>query len=149
MSSAETEMNPEGQAKFLEEYITGGGDPSKIKLWWHSHAQMGVFWSATDDKAVEEFSDGWMISIVGNHKGDFRVRLDWYDPVRFTLDKLNLAAQHFFPQVDEDGGPSTALTPDAHTKREVKGMLVRLEQRYRSTVSHNAVNETPDNDLIT
>jgi hypothetical protein len=70
--------------------ILKGIDTSKLKLWWHSHANMGVFWSTTDENTIKLFDNGWMISLVGNKKGEILSRLDIYDPIRFTLGNLEL-----------------------------------------------------------
>lgn len=90
VSGAATDIDENGVAEFLEQYITGGGNPEKLKLWWHSHARMGTFWSSTDEDQCKDFQNDWMISIVTNHKGEFRCRIDWYTPIRFTLDKVDL-----------------------------------------------------------
>jgi hypothetical protein len=41
---------------------------------------MGVFWSTTDDKMVSGMANGngYLVSIVTNHKGDFKTRFDIY-----------------------------------------------------------------------
>lgn len=56
-------------------------------VWWHSHAQMGVFWSGTDDIAIEEFSGGdWSLSIVVNCKNQYKARLELFDPIAQEVD---------------------------------------------------------------
>ncbi len=89
-SAAETELDLDDLSVFMEKYITDGNCPSKLKLWWHSHAKMSVFWSGTDETTADIFkgSSDWMISIVGNHKGEYLCRTDIYNPLRVTVDKL-------------------------------------------------------------
>ena len=89
-SSAATDLSEEDISIFMVDCIRKGIDTSKLKLWWHSHANMGVFWSATDENTIKLFDNGWMISLVGNRKGEILSRLDIYDPIRFTLGNLEL-----------------------------------------------------------
>jgi hypothetical protein len=85
-----TELNQEDVAKFLEEMVIKGEDTSDLKLWWHSHANMNVFWSVDDDDCIERFQNGWMVSIVGNKVGEYLARFDLYNPVRFAEEKIEL-----------------------------------------------------------
>jgi len=48
-TSASTDLSVEDVSKFLLEAVRSGLDPAALKLWWHSHCNMGAFWSATDD----------------------------------------------------------------------------------------------------
>ena len=78
-----TVLNKPAMAKFQVEYIKKGGDPGELRCWFHSHANMGTFWSMTDDECCNGFdSDSWMISIVANHSNSIRGRLDLYKPKR-------------------------------------------------------------------
>lgn len=89
-SSSESTFDNDGLAEFLTQAITQGRDIGRFKCWWHSHANMGTFWSNTDKETIEAFNNDWMISIVGNKKGEFLVRLDVYQSVRLTVDSLTL-----------------------------------------------------------
>ena len=88
-TSASTDLDPEGVSNFLLGWIKDKRDPSELKLWWHSHDNMPAFWSSTDEATAGGFGNGWMLSIVGNKRKEYRVRLDLYDPIRLTLDGLN------------------------------------------------------------
>ena len=87
-TQASSDIDSADVAAFLTEAVMRGVNPSNIKLFWHSHAGGGVFWSGIDDESIDGLSGSWMISLVGNHKGDYKVRLDIYDFVRFTIDDL-------------------------------------------------------------
>jgi proteasome lid subunit RPN8/RPN11 len=76
--------------RFLFDMVSKGEPVENVKLWWHSHVNMDVFWSGTDEKTAESFRNQWMISIVENKKGEYRVRLDIYEPFRMTFDNLAL-----------------------------------------------------------
>lgn len=91
-TSSSTDLSSDSVSDYLLEMIQDGRDPGAVKLWWHSHADMGVFWSGTDDDTIDRFSNEWMLSIVGNKKGQLLARLDIYAPIRVTVDKLDVAA---------------------------------------------------------
>ena len=64
-----------------------------LKLWWHTHATFGCFWSGTDDDTAKRLSnnaDGYGISIVTNHKNEYKARIDATYPFQFTLDDIEL-----------------------------------------------------------
>ena len=78
-----TVIHKPSMAKFQLEYIKKGGDTSDLKCWWHSHCDMGTFWSGTDDECCNSFAgDNYMISVVCNHKNEILGRIDMYKPKR-------------------------------------------------------------------
>jgi hypothetical protein len=95
VSSGSTDLDGDDVAKFIQEAIQGGQDPSTLKLWWHSHVNMGTFWSGTDTSTIDRFLNGWMLSIVTNKKREYKTRLDIYEPspIRIIMDDLHLYVQ--------------------------------------------------------
>ncbi len=90
-TSGTTDIDPEELFRLMSEMSERGEDTGQIKLWWHSHVNMSVFWSGTDEATVDGFgATGWFLSIVGNKKGEYLVRLDLYDPIRIGIDNLPL-----------------------------------------------------------
>ena len=61
-------------------------------LWWHSHHTMDAFWSGTDHKAIEEFSDGDMsFALVVNLKEEYKFRISIWKPIEVAQDvELNI-----------------------------------------------------------
>jgi len=50
--------------------------------WWHSHHNMGVFWSGTDIKGIDEYSDGDLsFALVVNLKRENKFRISMWKPV--------------------------------------------------------------------
>lgn len=44
-----------------------------LNFWWHSHVNMGVFWSGTDKETIEKYaSHGYCVATVFNKKREFR-----------------------------------------------------------------------------
>ena len=78
VGSAETELEKDDVAKFLMDFDAKGGDISKIKLWWHSHADMTSFFSETDTSTIETLGEtfDYIVSLVGNHKMEIKTRVD-------------------------------------------------------------------------
>jgi hypothetical protein len=94
VTSCETVLPAIVVAKFLGELARRGVDVSKVRLWWHSHADITSYFSSTDTNTIESFgSVPWWVSLVGNHAGDYQARIDVYPtdtiPVRlFTPARL-------------------------------------------------------------
>lgn len=45
--------------------------PGELKWWWHSHVDMGVFWSGTDLDTIKKFGQGgWIVATVFNKKNE-------------------------------------------------------------------------------
>lgn len=73
---------------YSEMESTSPGSSANLNCWIHSHADMDVFWSGTDDSTIDDLVDGYLLSIVVNKKGDILARIDSSVPIRATIDKL-------------------------------------------------------------
>ena len=85
-----TELLPEAVAEFMLDAVNAGKDPETIKLWWHSHANMDVFWSSIDEYTARGFGNDFMLALVLNKSGDYLCRLDLFQPTPLTLHELPL-----------------------------------------------------------
>lgn len=108
VTGTETQLKTNDIDKFYETFLTQAteaqtpeekekifDDIGKIKLWWHSHVNMGVFWSATDVATqnsldVDTDVENWWLSIVGNKRGERKAKLDIYKPHRLFMDDLDI-----------------------------------------------------------
>ncbi len=87
VSGAHSDMDDDALAAFLFEKTKAKEDLSQWRVWWHSHAAMQTFFSGTDTDTIDKSTEfPWLISIVGNHAGDIKARIDVYDPIRFNED---------------------------------------------------------------
>ena len=93
-----TDIDDDAESEFLSQNIN---HIDRIKLWWHSHCNMECFWSTTDKTTIEKFCNKWMLSIVGNKKGEYLCRLDMYSPFRITIDKIPIIHFHVDGDIDE------------------------------------------------
>jgi len=100
-SHSYTELLPEFMAQFLIARVEQGKDPDRIKLWWHSHSEMDVFWSPMDDYTAKSFQNDFMLSLVTNKAGKYLCRLDLYHPLTLTIDHLPVVPPLRF----DDEGP--------------------------------------------
>lgn len=131
VTGVSTDLSPEGLATFYSERIKedGNGAMGKLKLWWHSHYTMGVFWSGTDDATIESFDqetdiDNWMLSIVGNQKGEIKARIDVYKPFRFTKDNLDVEfEQEELTEFDEEIKREISEKVDQSTPRPTQTII--------------------------
>lgn len=82
---------------------------------WHSHNSMSAFWSTKDDTRIEKLRLAgikYLLSFVGNHKFEYKLRLDYFDvnhhglvipQITDNVDKLLLDPQDpLFTMVGED-----------------------------------------------
>lgn len=89
-NSASTILDGGKIADFLTDMIVSGEDPSSIRFWWHSHAGMEPFWSATDNDTIYGFNNEWMVSLVTNHAGKYLCRVDAFKPIHMTAENIPL-----------------------------------------------------------
>jgi hypothetical protein len=65
-SASDTELNAEAIGRLMFETKD---DPGQLNWWWHSHHNMGVFWSSTDLAAIEELGEhGFFVATVFNKR---------------------------------------------------------------------------------
>ncbi|MCP3685214.1 MAG: hypothetical protein GY861_21325 [bacterium] len=87
-TAADTDLDQDDVAAYVMKLIDADEDTSKVKLWWHSHSTMDVFWSSTDEATARRFGNGWMLSVVANKAGRILTRLDIYEPFIVKVDKI-------------------------------------------------------------
>lgn len=104
VSSAETELDDTALSNFLMELVESKEDPYKWKLWWHSHANMGVFWSGTDIATMTKLglNNDWQISIVGNRKHELKCRVNIYKPFHYHADNLDWEVESMESKIPQE-----------------------------------------------
>ncbi len=119
-----TVLDQEALGQFYNELMDKGEDPSPWKAWIHSHARMDTFFSGKDEETIESFdlevpTDNWFLSIVVNHAGSVRARIDVFSPFRHTLDKLSWDIVFTDPILSEQ------------VKQEISQKVTIIEYGYR------------------
>lgn len=69
-TTTHTEIDTKAVVKAMYELRDAEGD---LRFWWHSHANMKVFWSSEDMETIRDFgSGGWVVATVFNHNYETR-----------------------------------------------------------------------------
>lgn len=87
-TAAFTEIDPTAASKALFETKDM---PGQLRWVWHSHVNMGVFWSGTDFETITSLGgNGWILSTVFNKRHEHRSAFMLGDPVPMMLDFLTI-----------------------------------------------------------
>lgn len=94
VTGTETVLDRRAIGKFYDEIMQEGGATEEWKLWWHSHNNMEAFFSKTDVDTIDDFdteeeANNWWLSIVTNHEGKIKNRVDIYRPIRCNIADLD------------------------------------------------------------
>jgi hypothetical protein len=69
-TTTHTDISPENVCKAMYETRN---EPGELRFWWHSHVQMGVFWSGEDMSTIKDIGKGgWVLATVFNQKRELR-----------------------------------------------------------------------------
>lgn len=85
-TSGECELSAEGVAVLYDELLDNDEDVDDIKMWWHSHGTMGVFFSKTDTDTMDEWPGDWIVAIVINKKKELKARFQVQKPIPMYMD---------------------------------------------------------------
>lgn len=90
-SGAYTEIDQQDLARITAEQAKKG-KINEMRLHWHSHCNMGVGPSGTDLTDIAEYLQlaPWRVSIIVNNRGDFNVRFDMKEPLKYSIVKCKL-----------------------------------------------------------
>ena len=91
----------------------------QIVVWWHSHVNMGVEHSGTDEAQIERFDfDTVCISPITNKSGALNVRIDLYKPIRhtflkcdFVVDEINVLPENWAKEQIEEHVTKKTVRP--------------------------------------
>jgi len=98
-SAAEVEMSEEDVSTFMLERIKQGATQMP-RLWWHSHVNMGAFFSGVDDTAMEELkNDSFFVGLVVNKSGEYKAIIKYCDPFEFYIKEVNIAIDYTKPSI--------------------------------------------------
>ena len=117
------ELGEGSQADFLMELIKRGENAIHWNVWWHSHANMGVFWSQTDNQNIAEQSNngGYLVSLVTNKQGKYKTRFDIY-----PKDVSPLKMHTYFKAQDDI---PTSILPEQSNPERLKELDILLSTK--------------------
>lgn len=103
-SAGGTTLDEGDVARLMVEKIKNG-DSRPYNFWWHSHVNMGTFWSQTDDNNCERLVSlsKFLISIVGTQNGNMLCRIDVNERFKYTVDKVPICIQGYAPTQRQKG----------------------------------------------
>ena len=136
VTAATTDFDMNAWFQYLESAIDSNKNVEDLKVWWHSHAAMSVFWSTTDEMNINKLGVNFWVSIVGNHKGDYLARVDLYDPLRGIMDEAPIDIYYSDEQefhdsiVAEIAEKVTVFKPPAHQLNRGRIYLPAPTRRY-------------------
>jgi proteasome lid subunit RPN8/RPN11 len=91
VTSASTDMDTEAIYAAVNEATLKGEDTSTWGCWWHSHANMQVFFSQTDLKTIDILrSSTPLVSIVFNKRREYSCQVNLYEPLELCLTEVPL-----------------------------------------------------------
>lgn len=89
--SAGTEYDGEAVAEILTKCVQENKitDDTHLRFHWHSHVNMSVYHSGTDEDNYNEIKCGdFLVSVVANKSGDVLGSVHYYKPMRFDVDSI-------------------------------------------------------------
>lgn len=124
-------------------FIAHREDAHLWRLQWHSHANMGVFWSMQDEDAIETIGETaeWLISIVTNKQGQFLCRLDVFNVEATVPERI----RNFFPGLAKH---QKLLSIPLEVFYEVEDFTEWAKAEIAQKVSHRAGVEIKKNTYI-
>tara|TARA_B110000467_G_C18319996_1_gene484442 strand:- start:1393 stop:2388 length:996 start_codon:yes stop_codon:yes gene_type:complete len=82
VSGASCEIDEDEMAMYTCKMMSKYSGEKVRFLWWHSHHNLGVFWSGTDDKNIlVNKTEDFNLSLVVGLDGDYLLRLQFFEPV--------------------------------------------------------------------
>lgn len=154
-SGAEVEMSAAG----IETFNLALMDQGVTQLprgWWHSHVNMGVFFSGTDREAMEDLTnETFNVSIVANKNKEMRCDVNLYRPMRHTFENVTIEVeddedvieQAIFDEINEmvkkpsQAGRSIIIPPRGQTVHELtfpgdEGGFLQLTKKQKKLWNH-------------
>lgn len=92
---AHTEMDPAALGTLMEDLLAQGKtqEARSLKCWAHSHPNMGVFWSKTDDTTCRLLATDYLVSLVVSDGFAIRARIDVGAPLGLIVDHVPVYCQ--------------------------------------------------------
>jgi hypothetical protein len=107
--------------------------PGDLRFWWHSHVNMPVFWSQTDESTQEDLAaGGWFVSTVFNKKREMRSAICMKRPVPLFLDEIKTEVVQYL-------APDTIKSWDEEYEQNVTNITVT----YLGGKNENYANARP------
>lgn len=124
-TATSTDLKPESVNRAMYDRRN---DQGEIKFWWHSHVNMGVFWSDTDKETITELGkNGWFISTVFNKKREYKTAISTFEPFAFMMDDVKTQIVSSMPD-----SIKTALDQEYDSKVKTKTYIYNEHTSWKA-----------------
>lgn len=147
---ANTKLDHRALAKFYDELMQADEDPSQWRMWWHSHAKMETFWSATDVATIEDFdtemdANNWVLALETNREDEIITRIDIFKPLRVTVPDIPWEIYFENKRIEDDAFSEAMLK--IKTPPVTKNLLNRIVDGKKNRIEIK-LNRDDDNPLF-
>jgi len=95
VSGGSCDIEPDSIRMLAEKLVEEDRNPSMLRFWWHSHNNMGTFFSVTDENTGKQFGGSeYFISIVVNKDGKMRGKINLFKPIELVLDNVAITVEY-------------------------------------------------------
>lgn len=117
-TSGTTDIDDDELNKLNTKLVEDGEDTSLLKFHWHSHVDMSVFHSGTDDENYDEMQTGdYAVSLVVNKRYDMLGSVHLYKPLRINVLNIDVSPPSTVDLDEYVIAPELRKTIEANVKR--------------------------------
>ena len=146
-TGASTDIDEKEVHNLLTELISDNKETQDLRFHWHSHANMDVFHSGTDE---ENYSDllnpAFLISIVANRDGDILGRIDIKVPFKLTISGVEVYVTDEVDEVLQDKIDSNLVALDKHIKDNPRSVIT-YHKNSRNVHGYGYGSDAYDDDM--
>jgi len=118
-SGAEVEMSEEKVSEFTLQMVNAG-KTQLPRCWWHSHANMNVFFSGTDEEAIKDLkNDTFLLALVVNKERELRADITISKPFNYRWNNVPVEIDYSTSEIPEELREEVKKKVNAH-KKEVQ-----------------------------
>lgn len=122
-----TEIDPVSVGELLFDTKDEAGE---LRWWWHSHVQMGCFWSGTDIAQIASMSkNGWCVATVFNQKNEMKTAF------AMKSDNFHLLKDDIKTVIYNDLDPDLLVKWD----QEYNNKVLNWQPKYKTTLSDDVL----------
>lgn len=142
VSGGSTEMEA---AAIARELFLRKEEPGALKWHWHSHVQMGVFWSGTDMNLIRQLGGrGWLLATVFNQHRAYRTA--FFQPVELMGRRHDMFVDEIPTRIFDTYAPHLAAKYEKEFEASVKKSKWVSLPKWKGTQSADEVVELRDED---
>jgi hypothetical protein len=85
-----TDLDQDAMAELVTDLVNSGrnDEATSLHCWFHSHNNMGTFWSGQDEEAISNVGADFMVAIVAGKGFELKARIDFRQPLPVSVDDV-------------------------------------------------------------